>query len=169
MTYFLWHTIQDTNSSFLAIHDEEKTDLTKPATWWNYQLRLTGSHIVQYPFARLWPAVKFADPGGAVGFLFGQDVGEGGSFEPWCEVGGGASDPPLVVGQVLDPASNPLPGAKVQLYLTASGALISTGYSDAAGNYALPTTYAGQAHYVTANYGPDTYLGMSVDTLTPNA
>ena len=62
-----------------------------------------------------------------------------------------------------------LAAAVVELYLTSTNQLVSSGVTNTAGYYFLPTPYAGQNHFIYANYNSGQYVGASVNTLTPNA
>jgi hypothetical protein len=96
-------------------------------------------------------------------------MGDGATWwEPLALSSGGSFRPGYITGTVTDGNGAPLTGVALNLFLTSNEAFVSSGVSDGLGNYILPTPYAGQNHFIWANYGAGTLVGGSVDTLTPN-
>lgn len=166
--YLLWHTIVDVSANTLGALDEERSDLYRPMFYNNYQMR-TPDYDRGW-IAGNWPRSMFSwgDPTTSP-LLGGQDMTEGGfGWEPWSVPNEGASRPSYVQGNITDANNAPLPLTTVLLFLTSSGVLVGSGLTDNNGNYSLPTPYAGQAHFVYANYGTNTYVGGTRNDLTPN-
>jgi hypothetical protein len=169
MSSFLWHTIADTTGSFLGIHDEDKSDLYKSRFDYAYQMRRPGAIVSKSGYTEKWPRSRglSGDPSVSL-YPFGQDAAEGGLYEPVTVTDSGFSRPYFVMGRVVDTGGNPLAAATVNLYLSSTEAFVSSGITNQNGNYQLPTPFAGQNHFVYANYAGNTYVGASADTLTPN-
>lgn len=170
MTQFLWHTIQDPSGNWLGIMDEEKDDRWKSSVFFNYQLRHIDVTFAKYPYFVLWPpGTMFAN---SISPVLGQDLADGtphqAAFEHWTVNPSGTYRPGYIVGQCVNAALTPLSGATVVLALTATDQFVSSGVTDANGNYMLPTSFAAQNHYIYANYGSGTFTGASVNTLVPN-
>jgi len=167
VSYFLWHTIADTTGNWLALHDEDKTDLWNPRFYYCYRMR---DSRMRDPGAwtSLWSRSKgmSGDPS-AAGFLGNQDAADGGLFEPINTIEGGNARHWFVHGVCVDASANLLAGAVVELYRTSTDEKVCTGQTDSNGIYSLGTPYPSDYHYVVANYGPNTYTGASVNTLVP--
>jgi hypothetical protein len=167
---FLWHTIADTTANRLGILDEEKTNLDKAAYNYTYRQRTPSSTWTRVPWMGIWSTTRFAGGDPTVSpYIGGQDMGDGAAWwEPLALSSGGSYRPGYIVGTVVDNNSNTLSGVALNLFLASTEVLVSSGVSDGLGNYMLPTPYAGQAHFIWAEYGAGTLVGGSVDTLTPN-
>ena len=169
MSSFLWHVIADIGANMLAIPDRDETDLFKTRIYWSYQMRGAAVNRDPYGFVSLWPRSRgmSGDPS-APGFLGGaQDSNDTGVFEPLNFTETGASRYYFIHGVCVDGSSTPLAACTLDLFLTATDAYVSSGQTDSNGIYSLGTPWLGQNHYIVANYGPNTYVGASVNTLTP--
>lgn len=169
MTQFLWHTIVDPTGNLLGILDEEKDDRWKSGIFYNYQLRHCDVVYAKNTYLALWPCSMWINN---VSPIIGQDLQDGTShhaaFEHWTVNPAGTYRPGYVVGQCTTAGGIPLAGAVVVLALTSTDQYVSSGITDSNGNYMLPSSFAAQNHYVYANYSSGTYVGASVNTLTPN-
>ena len=167
MSSFLWHTIADTEANKLRIPDEDNNDLWQPRSGYSYQMRGARSNRDHGNWRALWPVSRLmsGDPGEVA--ILGMDASEGGRFEPISVLEGGSSRLYFIHGVCVDGSSNPLGGAVLDLFLTASDVWVSTGGTDSNGIYSLGTPYIGENHYIVANYGPNTLVGASVNTLQP--
>jgi hypothetical protein len=164
MSYFLWHVIADMSGNWFSILDEQKSDLTKPEYSFDNQLRFV-SYAVRQSLSDGWPASDFSNVN--TGFLGGDNSTESLFEQPSASVGG-MSRQSFVIGSVLSPTGLPIGSCVVMLYLASTGQLVFSGVTDPNGNYMLPTPYAGQNHFIYANYNSGQYIGSSVSTLTPN-
>lgn len=174
MSYFLWHNIGDMSGSWLGILDEEKCDLYKPRFGFNYQHRSNDTIVPDTPFLELWPCSAFASGDQTQGYyMLGGDQAAAdcgwSAWEPWSASSGGSHKDYFVQGVVTDNSGNPLASAAVSMFLTATDAFVARGQTDQNGNFSLPSPFGGQSHYIVANYASGTYVGASVNTLTPNA
>lgn len=169
MSYFLWHTIVDTTANMLAIHDEDKSDLYVSPGYYSPRMRHpTYARNAGARFFTLWPRSRGSsgDPSASL-WPMGQESSEGGLFEPLAPMEGGNARHYFVHGTCVDGSGNLLAGAVVELYRTSTDERVCTGQTDSNGIYSLGTPYPGENHYVVANYGPNTYIGASVNTLVP--
>lgn len=168
MSSFLWHTIADTSANMLRVFDEDNSDLWISRYGYVYQMRGARSNRDHANFYTLWPRSKqMAGDPSAPGFLGGQDAADGGLFEPITAIEGGSSRGYFIHGVCVDGSGAPLAAAVVELFLTSTDTKIAQGTTDSNGIYSLGTPYTGQNHYIVANYGPNTYVGASVNTLQP--
>lgn len=155
--------------AMLGIFDEEKTDLSTPRYDWNYRLRTPASNIDGYGYFGAWPSSRGVggDPNTQM-YLQGQDGANANSqFEPYMDVFGGTYRPYFIKGLCVDGASTPLQSVVVELFLTTTDVFVSRVQSDVNGIYSAPTPYLAQNHYAVANYGPNTLIGATVNTLQP--
>jgi hypothetical protein len=168
MSYFLWHVIADMSANTLGILDEEKTDMTTPRMAWCYQMRTPAFSVDQYGFFSGWTFSKGlgGDPTVQM-WIFGQDGSDRYQFEPYMDVFGGTYRPNFIHGVCVDGSGSPLAAATLELFLTATDVFVSRVTTDSNGIYSLPTGFTGQNHYIVANYGPNTLVGASVNTLQP--
>jgi len=164
---FLWHTIVDTMANMLSIPDRGESDLTNPRFYFDYQMR--GARVTRdrYGFTSLWPRSRMMMGNPDDDLILGVDTSEGGRYEPMNFTETGSQRGYFIHGMCVDGAGSPLAAAIVELYLTATDAFVSQGQTDSNGIYSLPTPYTGQNHKIYANYGPNTLVGASIDTLTP--
>jgi hypothetical protein len=169
MTHLLWHVIGDPSVNQLGILDEEKDDRYTPSFNWNYRMRTCDTEYFTGTNLNLWTASYFAsgDPLNGIAYIVGQDMIDGSWYEPWSLYNSGTNRPSFVIGNVQLGGGSPLAAANVDLFLTSTNQFVSSGITDTNGNYMLPTPFAGQNHYVYANYA-NVYVGSSINTLTPN-
>ena len=172
MSYFLWHTIADPSANMLGILDEEHDDRYKLQFNWNYQLRDDSGQSAKSLFIGLWPTSSLmgGDPlnvSGAISTLGMDAANVSGVYEPRSNTNTGTARYSFVMGNVQFSGSG-LASVTLDLFLASTNQLVSTGATDTNGNYMLPTPYAGQNHYIYANYSGGTYVGASVATLLPN-
>ena len=169
MSSFLWHTIADMSANLLAITDEGKNDLWRGRYQYDYQTRGVATQMDKYGWTSYWPSPKMmgGDPITSP-FMLGQENGDGMRFELSSTQDSGTARPYFVMGQCVTSVGAGLANCAIELFLTSNNALVSTGVTDALGYYQMPTPYAGQTHFVVANYSNGTYVGASVSTLTPN-
>ena len=169
MSYFLWTAaLNDMTCNRLGIHDEEKSDLFSPRYDWIFQRRTPASVNDGYGFFSSWPMSKGmgGDPTLQM-YIFGQDNNDRCQFEPYTGLYGGYFRPYFVNGLCVDGASTPIQSAVVELFLTATDVKVSTVQSNGSGVYSAWSPFIGQNHYAVANYGPNTLVGTTVDTLQP--
>jgi hypothetical protein len=168
MSAFLYNSQSMMWGNWIGIHDRDETDLWKSRYYWSYHLRNAQQNRDPYGYASLWPRSKMTtgDPSDA-GFLGGQDMMDGGTFEPLSFIEGGFFRPYFINGVCVDGASTPIQSATIDLFLTATDVKVSTVQSNGSGVYSAWSPYLGQNHYAVANYGPNTLVGTTVDTLQP--
>lgn len=135
----------------------------------SYQRRNDSGLGSRYRFATLWPKSGFMSGDRSSGFcLFGQDIAEHRWWSPMQRAGRGNGNVKYILGQCKDGSSNPVSGAAVQCFLTASDLLVSETTSNTDGSYEAPSVYPGQAHYLVAyRPGSPDITGATVNTLTP--
>lgn len=167
MSMFLWHTIVDTEANRLRVADEDNNDLYKPRFDWSYRGRNFNRADNDYGWISRWPRSRMTMGDPSDDLILGVESSEGGRFEPLNFSDTGSSRMYFIHGVVVDGSGTPLAGAVLDLFLTASDTLVTTGGTDSNGIYSLGTPYTGQQHYIVANYGPNTLVGASVNTLTP--
>lgn len=167
MSYFLWHTIVDTTANQLAIHDREEHDLYRGRHYWSYQLRNPQFNRDRGLWTALWPRSKMIEGDPTAGVIIGADISDGGVYEPLSFKEGGSARYYFIHGVCVDGSSNPLAGCTLYLYLTSTRAYVSSGQTDSNGIYSLGTPFTGQNHFVVANYGPNSLVGSSINTLQP--
>lgn len=169
MSSFLWHTIADTSANLLAVTDSDMHDLYKARHNWSYQQRGPGAIVNPGLWRTLWPQPRAMSGAPDVcDNIFGQDIADGGLYEPISVTDSGCSRPYFVMGRCVDASGNALAAVNLDIYLTAGHVYVASGITDQNGYYQLPTSYAAQAHTIYANYASGTYVGASVSTLTPN-
>lgn len=168
MSSFLWRTIGDIYGSQLGIHDREEGDLWKSRFNWSYRLRATQYNRDRGLYTSLWPRSKMIEGDPSAGVILGADISDGGLFEPLNFVETGSQRPWFIHGVCVDGSGTPLAACTLDLFLTASDLYVSSGQTDSNGIYSLGTPYNGQNHYIVANYGPNSLVGASINTLTPN-
>ena len=160
------------DTSIFTYRDSDHSDFYHPRYGYSYWGRNQSAWSTQNPYFDLWPSSRgmSGDPTAPLYLLGGnQEIfsGTSGSFEPTSVIDGGTYRPYYIHGLVVDGSSNPLAAADLDLFLTATDTRIISGISDQNGIYSLPSIYTGQNHYIVANYGPNTYVGASVNTLQP--
>jgi hypothetical protein len=161
MTRILYQTNAGTQGTTLGLLDEERSVLYTPAypQYYNRTVRAP----LRESFSE-WPrsCMFNADPTTVI-----EPLADG-RYEPW-EAGyhSGYWRPYFVSGNVVDGSGNPLHSAVVDLFLTVNDEFVSTTLTDGIGNYSAGTPYIGEQHYVVVNYGPNSLVGTSVDTLIP--
>lgn len=163
MSAFLWHVIADTTGNRLGILDEEKSDLYKGSCRYAYHNRTPYEPFDQSRFQG-WPHSTLGN--------MGDGLADMSTISPPFEninamYHTGAHRLYFVVGVVRDGSGNVVAAANIDLFLTATDTLVSSTWTDSNGIYSAFTPYVGQNHYATANYGPNTLVGMSVNTLQP--
>lgn len=169
MSRFLYNSQNMLWGNWMCIADRDEGDLWKSRFYWNYHLRNTRANREQYGFVSLWPRSRSMAGDPNQEYILGVDQSEGGRFEPLDFFEGGSARTYWIVGVVKDGGGTPLGGAVVEIFLTASDTWVSSGTTDSNGIYAIGTPYIGQQHYAVANYGPNTLVGASVNTLTPGS
>lgn len=151
-----------------VVREEERTDLWNPRYQSSYQYRHINNNFEQYGFFAGWPASKAMSGDGSSNLVLGADAQQmSGLFEPWSLVDGGNYRPFYIHGVCRDGSAVPLGGAILTFFITSTKALVGTCQTDTNGIYSMPTVNFGIAHFAYANYGPDTLLGGTVDTLIP--
>jgi len=152
----------------LFISDEDKTDLYKPRFDWSYQGRHQAiTRFDQYGFLSRWPRSRMMMGDPSQDIILGVDASEGGRYEPlnFCDTGSQRGY--FIHGMCVDGSGAPLAAAILDLFRTSDDLWVSSGQTDSNGIYSLPTPYNGVNHYIVANYGPNTLVGASINTLTP--
>jgi len=170
MSQFLFQAgIGSQYSSILALQDEDKSDYWLPRHAFIYQSRGLRS-AGQFSYLNGWsrPGFLCGDPSQTTHMFGGNDVDSvSGGYDDPSNGDTGAMRNYFIHGICVDGSSNPLAGATLVFYLTSTKQLVGTCTTDSNGVYSMGTPYVGQQHFAYANYGPDTYLGGSVDTLVP--
>lgn len=168
MSSFLWHTIADIGANLLAITDEFKTSFSGSRYGYDYQLRNPNTVREQYSFFSGWTTsgIMMGDPSQAR-VLGMQDNDVGGLYEPISVSDTGSQRGYFIHGVCRDGSGTPTASATIYLYLTSTNVLVTIVSTDANGIYSAATPFVGQNHYIYANYGPDTLVGATVDTLQP--
>ena len=153
--------------AFLAVHDEDKSDLYNPRFYWGYQGRSkeTAGHTPLWQ--DLWPSPKIANGDSTVAGILGQDPAEAGRFEYPSTIYRGMVRPYFFRGYCKDGSGNILPGAVVTAYLTAGDLQVGRTACDSNGYYECPTIYAGVNHYLVARYSSGSLAGATLDTIQP--
>lgn len=170
---FLGNTIAANNGFYasLKVHDEETSRLGNPRYTFNYRMRNQQTTDATVDFTTLWPSSAFCGDTGNGYSYFGNNNNGGWNvaFEESDYGNGGAYEPLHVTGQTLNSLGAPLPGVTVLLFLTATNAFVGQVTSDANGNYAAPTPWTGQNHFVVAYLaGSPDVAGTTIDELTPS-
>jgi hypothetical protein len=153
----------------VGIQDEDKSDLFLAQFNYTYQQRCDkqagGGHGL---WIELWPSSSglSGDPSSDL-FLLGQDATCGGRFEAQSSISRGMIRPYFVRGQVKDSGGTPVAGATVKGYTTVGDVFVGSRGTDNSGNYELPTTQIGLAHYLVAYNTGNNQAGTTVNTLTP--
>jgi len=155
------------NWGVLGIHDEEKDDRFDARPPYVYRKSSNGFSYDGYGHFTQWPASR-GICGDAISYWATADVCTARSgYEVWNGAVGGSARGYFITGKCFDGSNNPLGGATLDLFLTASDLKVNSGTTDSNGVYSIATPYTGQNHYVVANYGPNTLVGASIDTLQP--
>jgi hypothetical protein len=116
----------------------------------------------------MWPnaGLMSGDPSVPFGLL-GQDARENDIFGPWSLGLGGHNSPYYLTGYCKDGSNNPIGGAIVQAFVTATDAFVAETTCDDRGFYQVPCQ-AAVAHYLVAYCpGSPDRAGSSVNTLVP--
>lgn len=165
MSSFLWTTgLNDMNANRMGLQDEDKSDLWHPRAGYSYQLRNPALNKEQYGFFALWPASRGMMNDWTVPQLLGA---ESSPYEPVRLAETGSARLMFIHGVCRDGAGNPLAAAVLDFFLTAGLTYVGSCSTDSNGIYSFGTLFTGVAHKAYANYGPDTLVGATVDTLIP--
>lgn len=156
------------------IEDEDRSPLYRAPAAWNYHNRIGGfQQSNAKPYFELWRATCFSSDNAP---YMGHDwdtLDYWDAFEPWQTGGrgsGGKQATYYVTGNVTDSTGSPANGVTVKLYRTSDDLYVSSGVSDASGNYGCYTPYTGVSHYAVAYLaGSPDKTGTSLNTLTPTA
>lgn len=155
----------------MAVHDEDKSDLFSPRFYWSYQQRGPRTTQGQVAFFDGWSKSGMlcgdatVNPGAT---QFGQDAAEFGQWDLPQVSDSGQIHLSAISGQCLNASSVPQINALVQAFLTSTGALAGSTYSDNNGNYVVTTPYLGQAHFLVALLaGSPDIFGTTDNNLTP--
>lgn len=158
----------------VGITDEEKGPLYRVSGNWDYQKRMPQSNRDPLAYATGWPfGGFFLDPANSTGCdeIFGDDnlANAFGAWEPWRLGDKGTTRPYYIYGTVFDVNGNPVVGATVNSFVTATNVQDGTTTSNADGTYQAPCYNRTATHYVTAyKAGTTDVAGESVNTLTPS-
>lgn len=153
----------DIYSNTIRIWDEDNSDLFVQQYQYSYQQR--QGHTNKDNWRGVWPQSKFM--GDTSAGVFPLDTFDG--FEEIRFSHGGNQTQQFVRGLCIDGVGVTLAAANVTLYLTSTDRVVSAGVTDANGIYNLGSPFVGQNHYAVANYGPNTLVGTTVNTLVPVA
>lgn len=138
-----------------------------PAFQWNYELRnpQVGNDESLWPFS--WTKPAFNSAGGSWVCVNAMDTGR--VVSPWEPVlqTAGCLKPQFIYGQILDSNSNPISGATILCFVTATNVLDSTCVSDANGYYQAPCYQSGNHYLVAYETDSPDLAGTTVNTLTP--
>jgi hypothetical protein len=160
-----------TYNSILTIWDEERGYLYGPQFFWNYQQRNLGSAFQKFPpWIELWYSSQLSAGDPTQGFVsLGQDnAGLSGEWEIEPALSLGTYRPYFFRGTCTDQYSNPLGGAVIKAYLTATDQMVGQTATDSNGNYQCPSPYSGQNHYLVATIVSGNLAGVTVNTLQPS-
>jgi len=151
----------------LAIQDEEKGDLWKPAWGFGYQNR--GPQAIAWQWARdqRWPSAGFLSGDASVPLcLFSQDAQQNDIFGPWNLGISGHSRPYFIRGICKDGSGNILGGAVVYAVRASDNVMVGSVACDDRGVFECPTLDT-TPHFVHSFYASGSLAGRSVATLTP--
>ena len=124
----------------------------------------SGCGRKRFPFT--WPNSSMQSGDRSSGYSqMGNDAVDSSRWGEIAPLGRGNSSVKYIMGRCLASNGDPISGAHVQCYLTATDELVSEVDCDSNGYYGAPTPYTGQAHYLIA-YGTGV-AGASVTTLIP--
>ena len=139
-----------------------------PAFRWDYERRNPLATNTEAPWAAGWTRSGFLSAGWASVNTMDFDIGVVQPWEPVSQVAG-CLKPQFIYGQILDANSNPVSGAVILCFVSATNVLDSKSVSDANGYYQAPCYQSGN-HYIVAyeTSSPD-LAGTTVNTLTPQA
>lgn len=159
-----------TLNAWLMIADEDNSDQFEPRFNWCYQGRNSKSAGGTPMWIDLWPSPRLGSGDSTVALaLFGQDWSDAGKFEYPSTISRGMVRPFFFRGTCKNSVGNPLGGAVVQGFLTATDAYVGEVACASNGTYELPTIYSGAAHYLVAYYpGSPDIAGTTLNTLTPS-
>jgi hypothetical protein len=168
MSSLLWHTFASVYANRTVIADEDGNDLYSPRYQWSYQMRGPSKVADGYGFFSGWPASRgmSGDPSVPM-YPVGNDAGECTAFEPFSLPVGGTYRPWYMRGQCKDGSGSPVAAANLDMFLTGTKVLVSSGISDQNGYYELPSPYFGVNHEIYANYANGVLVGATVNTLQP--
>lgn len=158
----------------VGINDEERGPLYRTSQQWDYQRRMQQSTRDPIGYANGWPfGGFFLDPTGTTGCdeIFGDDnlANAFAPWEPWRLGDKGYTRPYYIYGQIFDVNGNPVVGATITSFVTATNAQDGTTVSNADGTYQVPCYNRTATHYVAAyKSGSPDVAGESVNTLTPS-
>lgn len=155
--------------------DDERGIQYAPAYDWNYKLHNAQTTFEQNNYTSRWTKSSFYDPGGAFRMspIFATDVMDSysGSWEPWSVDGVGGARLTYLSGTVIDQTNNPVVGATINAFITATNVLDGTTVTGAAGVYSCPCNFPAVAHFTTAYYasyqGGSDIAGESANNLIP--
>jgi hypothetical protein len=167
MSQFLWSTMGTMYGNRLATFDDERSDLWVSRFAYSYYQHTPAATGVD-PYFSAWSRSGISVADQSIASMFGADPSvASGRWDDTVIWDSGYIRYWFVRGVCKDGSNNLLGGAKVELFLTASDLWVSTVATDGSGNYQAPTPYNGQNHYAVANYGPNTLVGATVNTLVP--
>ena len=156
----------------VVINDEDRG--VKPLPGFNYQNRLPNDYKTSRTFSG-WSfgAGGFIDPNGLSGcdIITGNDnLDNYASWEPWSLTTKGPTRPYYIYGQVFDVNGNPVVGAAINSFVTATDVKDGATVSGSDGKYQAPCYNRTASHYISAYKAgsPSDVAGESVDTLTPS-
>jgi hypothetical protein len=154
-------------NSWLAIQDEEKGDLWKPAWGYGYQNRGPQAISWQWNKDQRWPSsgMMSGDPSVPFGLL-GMDARESGIYGPWNLGISGHSRPYFIRGICKDGSGNILGGAVVYAVRASDNVMVGSVACDDRGVFECPTLDT-TPHFVHSFYASGSLAGRSVATLTP--
>jgi hypothetical protein len=148
--------------------DQEMDDRWKARFNYTYQYRAIGNNREQYGFWAAWPRPRGLSGDATVPlYMLGQDSSDGGLFENVSVPDSGSQRGYFIVGTVKDGSGNPVAAAILDVFITATDQWVCTTQTDSNGIYSAPTPFTGVQHYIVVNYGPNSLVGASVNTLVP--
>lgn len=168
MSSFLWYSFAGIDLQRTRIPDEDNCDLWGPRFDYNYQKRGASGWRDGYGHFMTWPSSSMQGGDPSQRIMLGSDF-VGGKYEDVVPSDRGGQRTYWIHGVCVDGAGNPLGGAVVEMFLSATDVFVNSGTTDSNGIYSVGTSFIGLAHKAYANYGPNTLVGASVDTLMPGS